>query len=312
MPSLVSIVIPVLNGGPVLEEALEVIRQQRGDFSLELLCLDSGSRDGSRDICVRYGARIVDVPPGTFNHGATRNQGIALSRGEFVVMLVQDAVPVGGQWLATLLRNFVSPAVAGVYCRQRPRADADVLTKRQLENWIAGKPDRVEQQLNGRSWEALTPWQRLELSTFDDVCACLRRSVWEHIPYQATYFGEDIEWGKRVIQAGYTLVYEPEAAVIHSHARSPWYEYKRTYLCHRRLYELFGLHTVPTRCHAWGATLNGIRKDAVFVWRQERDFVRRFSLLFRLPLLVGAAVFGQYYGARDERQRKPLKEGRGV
>lgn len=309
MSPLVSIVIPVLNGGSVLEEALRAIHQQRGDFSLELLCLDSGSNDGSRDICARYGARMVEVPCGTFNHGATRNQGIALSRGEFVVLLVQDAVPVGDQWLATLLRNFVKSEVAGVYCRQIPRLDADVLTKRQLENWVSGKPDRVEQQLNGRSWEVLTPWQRLELCTFDDVCSCLRRTVWERIPYRATYFGEDVEWGKGVIQAGYTLVYEPEAAVVHSHARSAWYEYNRTYLCHRRLYELFELHAVPTRRHAWGALLNGLLKDTTFVWRQEKNVSRRFSLLARLPFLIGAAVFGQYHGARDERLRKPLKNG---
>src|SRR5262245_58911182 len=99
---LVSVVIPVLNGGGVLEEALTVIRGQEGDFSLEILCLDSGSGDGSREICARQGARVIDVPPGTFNHGATRNQGIALSSGEFVVSLLQDAVPVGTNWLATL------------------------------------------------------------------------------------------------------------------------------------------------------------------------------------------------------------------
>src|SRR2546422_9398401 len=115
-----SIIVPVLNGGGVLKEALTVIRGQEGDFSLEVLCLDCGSSDGSREVCVRLGARVIDVPPSTFNHGSTRNQGIALSRGEFVVLLVQDAVPVGTNWLATLLRNFADPDVAGVYCRQIP------------------------------------------------------------------------------------------------------------------------------------------------------------------------------------------------
>jgi rhamnosyltransferase len=309
---LVSIVIPVLNGGRVLKEALTVIRSQEGDFSLEVLCLDSGSSDGSREACAHLGARVVDVPPGTFNHGATRNQGIALSRGEFVVLLVQDAVPVGTAWLATLLHNFSEADVAGVYCRQAPRPDADVLTRRQLANWVAGKHQRVAQRLDGRSWEALTPWQRLELCTFDDVCACLRRIVWERIPYTPTYFGEDVEWGKQVIQAGYTLVYEPEAAVVHSHARSAWYEYKRTYLCHRRLYSLFGIRTIPTWPAAWVCVLRGILKDAAFVWLWEKDFRRRFSLLARVPLLTCAAVFGQYRGARDEQLHRPLRDDMNV
>jgi rhamnosyltransferase len=311
-PKLVSIVIPVLNGGRVLEEALTVIRDQEGDFSLEVLCLDSGSSDGSREVCTRLGAHVIDVPPGTFNHGATRNQGIALSRGEFVVLLVQDAVPVGTNWLATLLHNFSKADVAGVYCRQIPRPDADVLTRRQLDNWVTGKSERVVQRLNGRTWEALTPWQSLELCTFDDVCACLRRAVWEHLPYRATYFGEDVEWGKEVIQAGYTLVYEPDAAVVHSHGRSAWYEYKRTYLCHRRLYALFGLQTVPTWRHVWVSTVAGILKDSVFVWRREKNLSRRLSLLARVPLLTCAAVLGQYHGARDEQRQKPLRNHVGV
>jgi rhamnosyltransferase len=308
----VSVVIPVLNGGRVLEESLTAIRAQRGDFSLELLCLDSGSCDGSREVCTRFGARVIDVPSGAFNHGTTRNQGIALSGGEFVVLLVQDAVPVGEEWLATLLRNFVVPEVAGVYCRQLPRLDADILTRRQLENWIAGKRERVVQELNGHSWVALTPWQRLELCTFDDVCACVRRTVWECIPYTATYFGEDIDWGKRVIKAGYALVYEPKAAVIHSHDRSAWYEYKRTYLCHRRLYALFGIHTVPTWHVAAICILRGVLKDADFVWLREKDFRRRVALLARVPLLTCAAVFGQYLGARDELTGKPLRVEGGV
>jgi rhamnosyltransferase len=255
---------------------------------------------------------VIDVPPGTFNHGATRNQGIALSGGEFVVLLVQDAVPVGTKWLANLLGNFSEADVAGVYCRQLPRPNADVLTRRQLANWVAGKPERVVQRLNGRSWEALTPWQRLELCIFDDVCACVRRTVWERIPYTVTYFGEDIEWGKQVIQAGYALVYESEAAVVHSHERSAWYEYQRTYLCHRRLYALFGLHTVQTWSAAWTSVLRGILKDAAFVWLREKNVRRRLSLLARVPLLTCAAVFGQYHGARDERLCKPLRGGVGV
>jgi rhamnosyltransferase len=305
----VSVVIPVLNGGRLLQEALAAIDSQHGDFSLEVLCLDSGSHDGSQEVCEQYGARVIEVPSGSFNHGATRNQGIALSRGEFVVLLVQDAVPVGEHWLTTLLRNFTKPDVAGVYCRQIPRPEADVLTRRQLDNWVTGKPERVIQQLSGRAWDMLTPWQRLELCTFDDVCACIRRTVWERIPYRATYFGEDVAWGKEVIQAGYTLVYEPDAAVIHSHDRSAWYEYQRTYLSHRRLYTLFGLQTVPTWRHAWAAAVAGVVKDSVFVWRQEKNLARRLSLLARVPLLTYAAVFGQYQGARDEQQHRPLRRG---
>jgi rhamnosyltransferase len=52
---------------------------------------------------------------------------------------------------------------------------------------------------------------------FANTSSCLRRSVWERIPFRDVDFGEDVDWAERVLLAGYTIVYEPDSAVFHSH-----------------------------------------------------------------------------------------------
>jgi hypothetical protein len=70
--------------------------------------------------------------------------------------------------------------------------------------------------------------------------------VWEEIPYGRTGFGEDLRWGKRAIESGYKLVYEPRSAVVHSHERGPLYDLRRHYAEGLLLLDLFGLAPVPT------------------------------------------------------------------
>jgi hypothetical protein len=91
-----------------------------------------------------------------------------------------------------------------------------------------------------------------------------------------------------------------------------WYEYKRTYVCHRRLYELFGLRTVPTLRDALRNSLVTAPRDAAYAWRHERGFRRRAGLALRAPILALLSSLAQWRGAADERLNRPLPAVRGV
>ena len=89
----VSVVIPVKDGEERLEEVLAAVRAQ-GD--LELIVIDSGSRDHSREIARAAGADLIEIPPEEFGHGRTRNLGAERASGDLICFLTQDAVPHGG------------------------------------------------------------------------------------------------------------------------------------------------------------------------------------------------------------------------
>lgn len=314
MPS-VSVVIPTKNGEATIDGVLQAIFRGKGPEEPEVVIVDSGSRDCTLAIVDRYPARVIRIPPRQFNHGATRNLGIRETSGEFVILITQDAEPADEQWLPALIKNFDDPKVAGVYCRQIPRDDADVITRRRLNEWLTGSSERRAVKITDPSrYQSLGPMDLYRFCNFDNVCSCLRKSVWEKFPFEHTYFAEDIGWSKKVLEAGFTIVYEPDAAVYHSHNRSVWHEYQRTYVCHRRLYQLFGLQTIPTFSNALRATVKNMTAEGRYISEHEPDSFRKVSMMLRLPLLSLCSVFGQYRGARDEKRgriEKPLKKQKG-
>ena len=90
--------------------------------------------------------------------------------------------------------------------------------------------------------------------------------------------------------AGYRLAYVPAAAVVHSHERSARYEFRRTYLLHRRLSELFGLRTIPSLPALARAIVSSLALHLRLIGGD--GILRAIMLAFAWPL-------GQYLGARS-------------
>lgn len=241
----VALVVPTWNGGPLWERALALWRTQEDVGELAIVCPDSGSRDGTPDVVRRAGGRVVDVPPGTFNHGRTRQDALATLDAEFAILTVQDALPLSPRTAAALVAPLVAdPTLCATYGRQLPRPGCHPVLAARIGEWAGGR-DPVVQALDGRDWDALTPWERLALVRYDHVIACVRTSAVRRWPIHALSFGEDVDWATRVIRAGGRIAFVPDAEVEHSHDRSPWDEGRRIYCDHRNLSRLLGLVTVP-------------------------------------------------------------------
>jgi rhamnosyltransferase len=292
-------VIPTRDGAETLGAVLEGLSRQRVSFELEVVVVDSGSRDETLEILAARSLRPHRIPPADFDHGETRNLGIQLAQGDPVVLLTQDAVPADPDLVEQLVRPFADARVAGVYGRQIPRPDCDVVTRRQLEGWLTGRENATLATLHGRQLEELPPFERLELCTFDNVCSALRRGVWEKIPFPRAAFGEDVAWGKAVLQQGWALAYEPRARVVHSHRRSPLYEYSRTRVCHRTLFDLFELVTVPRARHVVRAGFSNLRSDLPYVWHHAPRGTERWRQLARVGALSWVHPLAQHLGFRD-------------
>jgi rhamnosyltransferase len=243
---------------------------------------------------------LIQINKADFNHGLTRNFAIDRSVGEFVILLSQDAVPYNEHWMSTLLKTIEEDSgIAGVYCRQIPRSDADILTKRDINRHLTARNKRIVSFIKDNlEYDSLAPREKYIFCNFDNVCSCIRRSVWKRIPFIKTDFAEDIDWSKNVLEAGYKIVFNPETAVIHSHNGSLIYQYRRSYINHKRLYELFRMQPVPTWKEALAYSLCNIIKDSYYIARNEKISKRMLKLFLTLPVSSSAKIFGQYRGAK--------------
>ncbi|HEX6811367.1 MAG TPA: glycosyltransferase family 2 protein [Planctomycetota bacterium] len=301
-----SLVIPTWNAGPLLEEVLAAVAAQPGAEALERVAIDSGSTDGTTALLQRYGFRVRTIPQREFNHGATRDLGITETKGDVVMLLTQDATPADRNWLPALLNAYADPAVDAAWCRQIPRPDCNPLLRRRIEEWMGDRRTMSLQRLPaGVTFADLEPMQRLRLSAFDNVASSVRRTSWEKHRFGWRRFGEDITFGKRVVESGGCIAFVPESAVLHSHETTPKQEGKRVYCDHQNLFALFGLVLIPDLEHCRRA----VRDGGAHFRRQVAEepglsAERRTELEQWATGYAKWTAWGQYLGANYERLQR--------
>jgi len=216
-----SVVIPTLNAGPDFPSVLAQVQAQQTSFDFDILVIDSGSDDGTTDHVRAAGVRLLEIDKADFNHGDTRNLGAAETDGEYIAFLTHDARPTSKLWLAMMVEGLdKTPNAAGVIGRHYPWANASPFTKRDLHghfDLLAEAGLLLNRDTNRLRYDrGDEPWLQL-LHFYSDNNSMMRRSVWKDIPYRRTKFGEDQLWARDIIDAGYSKLYLPNAAVYHSH-----------------------------------------------------------------------------------------------
>lgn len=215
-----SILLLTKNGRHDLERVLPAIFDQKFSTPFEVIAIDSGSTDGTLDLLRRYPVRIEQIPPEEFHHARTRNYAASRSSGRILLFLSQDAIPASKDWLSTMLSNFDDPQVAAVYGRQFPKPGSSSEREDALDA-VYGRHRIIKDPAhrNGMGYR---------FYHFSDVNAAIRRSVWEaeHFPEDLRVF-EDLGIAKRILDRGWKIVYEPKAAVYHSHTHSTVGLFKR-------------------------------------------------------------------------------------
>jgi rhamnosyltransferase len=298
---LCSVVIPTKNGGELFIHLLNGLKAQSYWNRVELIIVDSGSTDGTLKAAQKFGAKIFEIPSHEFNHGNTRDYGISKASCEVVVLMVQDAVPNDSSLLEIIYQRFSDAEVAGVYVRQIPQLNANLLIKNRLNNWVTGRTVSETKKIKSLNWyESLSAMEKFLLCSFDNVCSAIRKSVWKNHKFGFTSFGEDIDWAERVLKTGFKISYEASVAVIHSHDRSLSYEFKRTYICHRKLFKQFNLQLVPTLRQGFYSWLYITLKDMSYVFKQKEPYRTKLYLLAKIPLINFLSAAAQYLAARDE------------
>jgi rhamnosyltransferase len=221
----VSVVIPTRDAGPGFEDLLSRIDDQDYPAPVEVVVVDSGSTDGTRALARGFGATVERIAPDEFHHARTRNYGAECASNEVLVFTVQDAHPIDGTWLRPLVGALDEEGVGVAYGRQVAYPDAKPMDQFFYEYFYPPEP------------RTITPAETVDQRDFylqnvfiSDVTAAVPREVWAAVRFDpGTPMSEDKELALRLLEAGYSLRYEPAAAVHHSHAYTLESLFRRRY-----------------------------------------------------------------------------------
>lgn len=112
---LISVIMPAYNAGAYLAEAIEsILNQTCGDF--ELLLLDDGSTDNTRDIALSYKDDRLRYLPNNQNLQlvATLNRGLDLARGQYIARMDADDISLPQRFEKQIRFLERHPSVGGV------------------------------------------------------------------------------------------------------------------------------------------------------------------------------------------------------
>ncbi|MFI4992219.1 MAG: glycosyltransferase [Solirubrobacterales bacterium] len=290
----VSVVIPVRDGERYLEELLAALAREVVN---ETLVIDSGSHDRSLQIARAAGVELLEIEPGEFGHGRTRNLGAQRTSGELICFLTQDATPRPG-WLGAYREAFaLDERVGAAYGPHLPRADTSPMIARELTEFFAGFSPDGQPTL-----------QRPGDPTFlSNVNACYARACWEEIRFRDVAYSEDQAFGSDLLDAGWSKVYHPGAAVLHAHDYGALEFMRRYFDEYRGLRESTG-HIEPF------APAGAARQVAGAVaadrrWMAERDFgdAQKARWTARAVVHHGGRRMFSALGSRADRLPAPVR-----
>ena len=299
-----TVAIPVKDGARYLREVLTATFGQTIDVELEVLVIDSGSRDGSQGIATRAGARVVEIPAHEFGHGRTRNLAFQLARGRYVAFLTQDATPAHDRWLEHLVSAFeLDRRVGLVFGPHLPRPRTSPMIARELTQFFTGMSQEGAPSIEygtDETWKSGPAF-------FSNVNSCIRRDCWEEIRFRDLPYSEDQAFARDALTAGWSKVYEPRAGVLHAHDFGPVRFMKRYFDEYRGLRATVGHVETANPRQIASTILWHLRADDAFMRANGYTQRERARWLARgLVHYAGRAAFSAL-GSRAEKLPAPLQ-----
>jgi len=230
MPDL-SVIIVNWNVRDLLRRCLHSILASLPACQLEIIVVDNGSTDGSAEM-VRMEFPQVHLLANPDNRGFTgaNNQGLAVARGRYVLLLNPDTEVVGDA-LETLVAFADAHPDVGVVGPQLLNPDGTVQSSRRrfptlatalLEStWLQPYAPR---RLLARYYVLDRPDDEVQdVDWVTGAALMARREAVEQVgPLDEGFFmySEELDWCRRFRAAGWRVVYLPTARIIHHEGKS--------------------------------------------------------------------------------------------
>jgi len=197
-----SVIIPVYNAEAIIARTLEALLAQECGEPFEVITVDDGSTDYTAEILAKYPIKLLRKSNG--GPASARNLGVKNASGEIILFLDSDCVPEPG-WLQAMTAPFRQPEIAGVKGRYITRQKS--LTARFVQLEFAERYRMLE---------------KLPFIDFvDSYSAAFRKTAFFQVGGFDESFpkadNEDVDLSYKLANAGFKMVYRPEAVVEHTH-----------------------------------------------------------------------------------------------
>lgn len=167
--------------------------------------------NGAVPISPKYIDRVSNIPVLWKGHGQTRQEIVSQVKTEFLFFSVDDATPTKGM-LKSLIQTMNTQDCDAVIARQIPYPEASPVTIIALENW--------------------TPKQKRPylMPQADHVGTLYRTVLLKRFPLPSVPIAEDAWWS-----IDKKILCDPNAVIVHSHARKTKDLFLRELRTHREL-----------------------------------------------------------------------------
>lgn len=262
----ISVIIPTKNAGKEFNFLIKMLKQQKGIRDIELVVVDSGSTDDTLQIARQHDVKILQIRPEQFSHSFARNLGAENVSGDYLLFMVQDALPPSKTWLYELFTLLKENNVSAASCAESPREDADLFYRYLCWNHYnfldVNRKDRIFQLPVAKDNISLRKNGQLS-----DLACLISKEIFSEYKYRRDY-GEDLDLGLRLIKDGRKIAFSGEIRVIHSHNRPAYYFLKRGYVDNLFLTDMFNDFVIPK------ISQEDLFSDIAFTYKFLDDFIK--------------------------------------
>jgi len=251
-----SVIIVSMNCRGELAECLASVERARGGLAVETFVVDNASRDGSAEMVAGKFPQVRLIA-NSRNRGfaAANNQAVALASGRSVLFLNPDTVVRPGA-LETLVRTLDGDATIGVCAPQLLNADGSVQESSRREPTFAALLHQYTPLRLARIFKGA--YRRYKMGDFDfragaDVeivmgaAFCVPARVLAEVgtlDERFFVYFEEMDFCRRVRQAGYRVRFEPGGQITHIGGVSAATATSNLFFC-RSLFRYIRKHNGP-------------------------------------------------------------------
>ncbi len=188
---------------------IDTLRSQTIAEAIQIVVIDSGSRDRTVDEVRRRGIEPAQISPQDFTYGRALNLAAARSAAPICVSISAHVGLPDDGWAQRVERAFDDHRVA---CAYGPKREPEGL-----------------RPLAGPIMQDLALAEAQPLWGYSNSSGAFRRELWVQRPFdESLRADEDLEWAWWWLQRGWFVLLDPALAVEHSHAdESPLRTFRR-------------------------------------------------------------------------------------